>query len=78
MESMSEGAFMVKAVYVDSDGVKWFGTNRGLCRYNDLSWRYYTDADHLLGNQVNALAFEQTGSGPGLWVATVEGVSVVT
>ena len=48
MESLNEGVFMVKAVYVDSDGVKWFGTNKGLCRYNELSWRYYTDADHLV------------------------------
>jgi ligand-binding sensor domain-containing protein len=77
MESLSEGVFVVKAVYVDSDGVKWFGTNRGLCRYNNLAWRYYTDADHLAGNQVNALAFEQTASGPGLWVATTQGVSLL-
>ena len=77
MASLNEGVFVVKAVYVDSDGVKWFGTNRGLCRYNDLSWRYYTDADHLAGNQVNALTFEQNDEGRHLWVATTEGVSVL-
>jgi ligand-binding sensor domain-containing protein len=77
MESVTEGVFIVKAVYVDRNGVKWFGTNRGLCRYNDLAWRYYTDEDYLAGNQVNALAFEQTGNGSELWVATTEGVSVV-
>ncbi len=77
MEPASGGVFVVKAVYVDSDGVKWFGTNRGLCRYTGLSWRYYTDADHLVGNQVNALAFEQSASGPGLWVATTQGVSLL-
>ncbi len=77
MESLNEGVFMVKAVFVDSDGVKWFGTNKGLCRYTDLGWRYYTDADYLVGNQVNALTFEETASGPGLWVATSAGVSLV-
>ena len=77
LESLDEGIFLVKAVYVDSDGVKWFGTNRGLCRYTDLAWRYYTKADQLVGNQVNALAFEETENGPGLWVATTEGVSLV-
>ncbi len=77
LESIQEGAFVVKAVYVDSEGVKWFGTNRGLCRYNDLSWRYYTDVDHLAGDQVNALTFEQTENGRELWVATTEGVSVL-
>jgi hypothetical protein len=70
-------SLVVSAVYVDSDGVKWFGTNRGLLRYNDLTWRYYTDADFLAGNRVNALVFEQTGTGPGLWVATTKGVSLV-
>ena len=78
MESLNEGVFMVKAVYVDSEGVKWFGTNKGLCRYDDLTWRYYTDADYLVGNQVNALTFEQTDLGSALWVATTEGVSMVT
>ncbi len=78
MESESESVFMVKAVYVDSDGVKWFGTNRGLCRYDNLTWKYYTESDHLVGNQVNALAFEHSGSGSELWVATTKGVSVVS
>ena len=77
MASINESVFVVKAVYVDSDGVKWFGTNRGLCRYNDLTWRYYTDADHLAGNLVNALSFEQADGSRHLWVATTEGVSVL-
>ena len=77
MEALNEGRFLVKAVFVDSEGVKWFGTNRGLCRFDDLTWRYYTDGDHLAGNFVNALSFEETTSGPGLWVATDEGVSLL-
>ncbi len=77
LKSTSEGVFIVRAVYVDSQGVKWFGTNQGLCRYNGTSWNYFTDADFLTGNQVNALAFEQMTDGQGLWVATSEGVSLV-
>lgn len=77
-EFSSNPAFKVKAIYVDSEGVKWFGTSKGLCRYNNLTWRYYTDADHLVGNQVNALVFEETDLGDELWVATTEGVSVVS
>ncbi len=77
MESLTDPAFKVKAIYVDSEGVKWFGTSRGLCRYNNLTWRYYTDADYLVGNQVNALIFDETDYGNELWVATSEGISVV-
>lgn len=77
MESLSEDVYIVKAVYVDSQGVKWFGTSRGLYRYDNLTWRYYTEEDHLVGNQVNALAFDMTDAGAELWVATARGVSVV-
>jgi len=78
MGSLKEGVFVVKAVYVDSDGIKWFGTNRGLCRYDDLTWTYYTDEDHLVGNAVNALSFEAMEEEQGLWVATSQGISWVS
>lgn len=77
MEAGGENIFAVKAVYVDSQGVKWFGTNRGLCRYDGTTWSYFTDADFLTGNQVNALAFEELDGGQSLWVATTEGVTLV-
>ncbi len=77
MESEPGDPFRVRAVYIDSDGVKWFGTSRGLYRYDDLTWVYYTEADHLIGNHVNALTFEASEYGSELWVATEKGVSVV-
>jgi ligand-binding sensor domain-containing protein len=73
----SEGTFVVKAVVADSTGHTWFGTNRGLLRYNGETWTYYTEADHLISNRVNTLAFEQSAYGPELWVGTDKGVSVV-
>jgi ligand-binding sensor domain-containing protein len=73
----SEGTFIVKAVLVDSAGFIWFGTNHGLVRHNGSTWTYYTEADHLISNRVNTLAFEQSAYGPELWVGTDKGVSVV-
>ncbi len=73
----SDGTFVVKAVFIDGEGMKWFGTNRGLLRYNGETWTYYTDADHLISNAVNTLAFELSTYGPELWVGTDKGVSVV-
>jgi ligand-binding sensor domain-containing protein len=73
----SEGRFIVKAVLVDSIGLKWFGTNRGLLRYDGESWKYFTAADHLISNQVNTLTFEQSSYGPEIWVGTNSGVSVL-
>jgi ligand-binding sensor domain-containing protein len=70
-------SFVVRAVHVDEFGVKWFGTSKGLLRYDGKEWLYYTGNDHLMNNEVLALEFEQAASGPELWVATVKGVSVV-
>jgi ligand-binding sensor domain-containing protein len=69
--------FVVRAVHVDEFGVKWFGTNKGLLRYDGIEWHYYTSNDHLVNNEILALEFEQSVSGPELWVGTIKGVSVV-
>ncbi len=69
--------FVVRAVHVDEFGVKWFGTSKGLLRYDGKEWHYYTSDEHLANNEILALEFEQSASGPELWVATIKGVSVV-
>ena len=69
--------FVVRAVHVDEFGVKWFGTSKGLLRYDGKEWHYYTSDEHLANNEILALEFEQSVSGPELWVATIKGVSVV-
>ena len=76
-ESLNEDLLIVKAVYVDSNGIKWFGTSQGLLRYDNLEWKFYTTEDYLAGNQVNALTFEKTDSSTVLWVATTKGVSAL-
>ena len=73
----SDGTFVVKAVFIEDTGIKWFGTNHGLLRYNGETWIYYTDTDHLISNEINTLAFELSTDGPELWVGTNKGVSVV-
>ena len=77
LESLAVGVFHVKAIYIDSQGVKWFGTNRGLCRYDNLTWRYYTEQDHLAGDEVMALVMDPNAPDPELWVATNRGVSML-
>lgn len=47
-----------------SDGDVWIATNAGLSRYslqND-TWRYYTRADGLPSDQIQALAFDSIGN----------------
>jgi ligand-binding sensor domain-containing protein len=63
----------VRAIYQDKKNVFWFGTGeRGLCRFDGGSFRYYGKEDGLQDNQVNAIAEDSQGN---LWVATNNGLS---
>lgn len=47
-----------------SNGDVWIATNLGLARYSLLkdTWRYYTRAEGLPSDQIQALAFDSTGT----------------
>lgn len=70
----------VRSVLIDPEGVKWFGTDNGLSRFNGNSWTTYrhTDDTHSLAdNRINDLAYENTSENFELWIATDNGVSVM-
>jgi ligand-binding sensor domain-containing protein len=67
----------ILAAAVDSQHVRWFGTDKGLMSFNGAVWKVYTTADKLAHNQVNAIAYEETKYGPEIWVATAGGISLV-
>jgi ligand-binding sensor domain-containing protein len=56
---------------VDLKGIKWFGTNKGLSRFDGKRWKTYYERDGLAGNWVNVLAM----SVPALWCGTNKGIS---
>ena len=68
---------MVRAIYVDHQGVKWFATSQGVRRYDAPRWTYYNESNYLPGDQVFALAMEETDLGRQLWVATSAGVALL-
>ncbi len=51
------------------DGDVWIGTDAGLTRYSSVkdTWQYYTRAEHLPSDQIEALAFDAKGT---LYVGT--------
>lgn len=70
----------VKAIVVDENGNKWFGTDQGLSAFDGATWQTYTKTDEkqtLADNNINDLVFEQTSTGPELWVATGNGATVM-
>jgi ligand-binding sensor domain-containing protein len=67
----------VTSAAVDSQHVRWFGTDKGLMSFDGTVWKSYTTADSLSGSQVNAIAYEETKYGSEIWVGTNNGISVV-
>ncbi|MFC1570098.1 two-component regulator propeller domain-containing protein [bacterium] len=70
----------VKAVCVEPSGVKWFGTDAGLVRYDGSEWRLFTqteDQQTLADNQIQDIAFEMSSYGPEIWVGTMNGVTIL-
>lgn len=67
----------VNAIFIDSFNIKWFATPLGISRYNDENWDTINTDNYLLNNNVKDMAYERTGYGHELWVATDGGLSVL-
>lgn len=71
---------LVKAIVIDANGNKWFGTDRGLSAFDGAKWVTYVKDENkqtLADNNINDMAFEVTSYGPEIWIATANGVSVI-
>ena len=62
----------VMAVVVDGHHWKWFGTQNGLAKFDDVNWTVYTTADGLVDNYINCLTVDQNNN---IWVGTDFGAS---
>jgi hypothetical protein len=62
----------VQTAAVASDGALWFGTARGVSRFDGQNWTRYTTANGLPGNDVSAIALASDSS---LWFATDRGLA---
>lgn len=56
----------VQAIFRDSRGYMWIGTEAGLCRYDGTDFRIYTTADGLPGNRIWSITEDDKGD---LWLA---------
>lgn len=68
----------VNTIFIDSFNVKWFGTDNGISRYNDIAWDQINTSNHLRENTVNDIKYEKTRYGDEVWVATHGGLSVMS
>ena len=62
----------VTAIHEDGRGALWFGTTRGVTRYNGVSWNTWHMAEGLPTDSVRGVASDGQGD---VWVATSAGVA---
>ncbi|MBI1820189.1 MAG: regulator [Nitrospirae bacterium] len=63
----------VFSMFIDLNGIKWFGTwGGGLSRFDGSRWKNYTTKNGLAGNVVYAITPDNRG---GLWLGTNNGIS---
>ncbi len=55
----------------DSAGYMWFGTSRGLSRYDGYEFKNYTASDGLPSNSIIKMFYDKNGR---IWFATYDGV----
>ena len=63
---------VVTVIAVDQEDVIWFGTDRGVSRFDGQGWTSYTADTGLGDGAVTALTVDSEGN---LWVGTEQGVS---
>ena len=54
----------IQAIYKDSKGLLWIGTNAGLCTYDGRAFRIFKASDGMTANEVWAIAEDDMGN---LW-----------
>jgi ligand-binding sensor domain-containing protein len=65
----------VQSIFQDSEGWMWFGTDKGVARFNGADFKSSsgtgTAYEHLAGEDVRSIAEDQDGA---MWLATSKGV----
>jgi ligand-binding sensor domain-containing protein len=63
---------VINAIAIDAQGNKWFGTEKGVFKFNGFLTNY-TTSDGLVNNIVNAIAIDENGN---KWFGTDYGISI--
>ena len=67
----------VTSIYIDDEGIRWFGTENGLSAYDGSTWTNYAVEDGLPENQINDINGRKNGAGSQLLIATGKGAGII-
>lgn len=62
----------VNIIYIDTFGVKWFGTPGGVSKFDGTNWTNYTTTNGLINNDVREIYRDHYGN---MWFGTLGGIS---
>ena len=58
---------VVQCVAIDNNNVKWFGTDQGLVKYDDVTWTLYTTVDGLVDDNISSIDVDINNN---IWIGT--------
>ncbi len=64
---------IVKSIYIETDGTKWFATDKGISSFDGKSWKNYDENDGLPVAGYNGLSKASSANGINLWLASTKG-----
>ncbi len=80
MENCQLPSNRILTVCIEPTGIKWFGTDAGLARFDGTDWLVFTktsETQTLADNVINDITFEITNNGPEIWIGTENGLSIL-
>ena len=62
----------VHVIAIDKSGNKWFGTSKGLSKFDGHNWINFTENNGLINNYVTSIAIDPFDN---IWIGTIAGIS---
>lgn len=66
---------VINKIIVDTNGLKWFATEKGVISYDGLKWTSYTDDQNKTTGTISDIVFDRLPGVKKLWMATNMGLS---
>ncbi len=64
---------IVKSIYIEPDGTKWFATDKGISSFDGTTWINFDESDGLPVAGFNGITQSSSDQGTNLWLATTRG-----
>lgn len=64
---------IVKSIHIETNGTKWFATDKGISSFDGTTWTNFDESDGLPVAGYNGMSQAASDEGTNLWLATTKG-----